>query len=581
MSIRMNVTDQLWYDEQAPSDPPTLPMALCAGTDCSVGATSRNQLFLSKPLTPASGGIPVFSVRPAGEDGWVGTLGILGSANAADSRSMVIEKDRVDPGQPLRFYLMNGITDSDPGMYVTAVANLTGGDSALHYTITGTASREIPEFSVIPRIYKQTSAGDVLIYTIDSQKCPPGETCTIRGDFVPVWDISNITSLYFANTTIVYTLPSPIIMDGVEIRQAAIDDARDGGSPPAVPEVVVTGELSPLEPGKNAVPANVNNTVPWGGTIEHVMKGDVPITVVYNAIGQPQFVADDRKNVMISRPDGKNQSATFIHIVPNGSIVAHIDNNIDNNGEFVTVSTPTNEKILSVINQMNTSADPKNRIVAWIEWADDSNTDNITSVSARWKVPGVPVKQTTGAKWAIFNSIRPKDRSRILQPVLEWQINSLSYVWTSCPWDYTDGVTKDTWKGYRNPVKVSDTLEGSMTWDSAKNGWLVKMYDVTDGNVSSFTSTNVTTNLDLSTEIVLESTGTGVDETNEFPKNIVFDTLTYKNASGDAPITLTKHINSDAKNKWSSLDVVITTDTTTQKPTKVELQTPRGIDDES
>ena len=57
----------------------------------------------------------------------------------------------------------------------------------------------------------------------------------------------------------------------------------------------MTGPLSPVEPGTMVTATNANNSVPWGGTIEHVMNGVVPTTIVYDSSGQPQSRADDRE----------------------------------------------------------------------------------------------------------------------------------------------------------------------------------------------------------------------------------------------------------------------------------------------
>ena len=194
----MTVTEEAWYDEQKPSVKATLPRAMCfAGKGCSAAVTTKKQTFLSVPLpasiSSASTGTftPVFSVHQLSDKRWVGTFSPLtadGSAASTESVSLVMDKNEIDPNQAVNFSIVSADWGNTQGqsLFVTAKANLTGGDSALHYTITGTSSVAVPEVSVIPRIYKQTPAGDVLVFTGPAQTCSSGKTCTIHGDFVPV-----------------------------------------------------------------------------------------------------------------------------------------------------------------------------------------------------------------------------------------------------------------------------------------------------------------------------------------------------------------------------------------------------------
>ena len=130
--------------------------------------------------------------------------------------------------------------------------------------------------------------------------CTSGTTCTVTGTFVPaVWDVSNITSDYFANATVSFTSSSSYKLFSVMSGDSGPDRAdiqplsQNGLT---VPEVVVTGPLSPVSPGTMVSAEQGNNAVPWGGTIEHAVdEWNVPMTVIYDASGKPQYQADDNK----------------------------------------------------------------------------------------------------------------------------------------------------------------------------------------------------------------------------------------------------------------------------------------------
>ncbi len=207
----MNVTDDAWYDEQHPTTPQTIPQAVCIDGQCSVGATSRGQLFISEllPCSHNGGDIPVFSVDRFTEPNetetkyYIGHLSILGSTNADDNRKIWIQKDRVDPNQPVGFNIVTGNGTSGVNVFVGAQANLTTNGSTLDYQITATASSEIPGVKVTPQIWEKTDAGDVLVYTGTLVTCSAAKTCIATGTYTP-----SDAATYFANATVLYTVPA-------------------------------------------------------------------------------------------------------------------------------------------------------------------------------------------------------------------------------------------------------------------------------------------------------------------------------------------------------------------------------------
>jgi hypothetical protein len=202
----MNVTAATWRDEQNASSQQLTPQGVCfADTGCSAGATSRGQLFLSAPLTPINVDIPVFSVQKFNDTMYIGTLSTLGSTNPANDRKIHLEKNRIDPDQPVKFNIMKNSagTASTADVVVMATANLTNQNSALHYTITGSASVATPEINITPKIWKKTDTGDVLVYTGEKVTCSAAMICIAAGNFTP-----KAPATYLVNATVLYTMPT-------------------------------------------------------------------------------------------------------------------------------------------------------------------------------------------------------------------------------------------------------------------------------------------------------------------------------------------------------------------------------------
>ena len=207
-SPSLTVTETAWYDDLNPDNPQTLPRAMCfADTGCSVGVTTKQHLFLSdNPIHPSTDDIPSLSVHQLSNTSWIGTI----SANNQD-RSIVMEKNHASPDQPLYFSIISSNGGYEPGqnMVLSAKAAIDGGDAALHYTITSTASRSVPTMSITPKIWQQADTGDVLVFTGTPTDCYGSATCVAAGNFTPA-----ATAMYFANATVLYsvltTLPSGI-----------------------------------------------------------------------------------------------------------------------------------------------------------------------------------------------------------------------------------------------------------------------------------------------------------------------------------------------------------------------------------
>jgi hypothetical protein len=222
----IDLHEDIWYRENNGS----LPQAVCfAGIGCSAGVSTKQQLYLSRPLSPITNGrIPVFSVEQLSDNSYVGTLSILGSTNAAGTTSIQIEKSAFNPTRAINFSIMSGNWGNGTGKNVqeTALATLTPIGPVLNYTVTATASPKIPSIQITPQIWKKATAGDTLVYTGPVVTCSLAAQCIASGNFTPP-----DAATYYTNAIVLYTLPATTADDmTVETRQNVIAAASAGGS---------------------------------------------------------------------------------------------------------------------------------------------------------------------------------------------------------------------------------------------------------------------------------------------------------------------------------------------------------------
>jgi FOG: WD40-like repeat len=227
----IDLHEDTWYRENNGS----LPQAVCFANDCSAGVSTKQQLYLSRPLSPITNGrIPVFSIKQLSDNSYVGTLSILGSTNPADTTSIQIEKSAFNPTRTINFSIMSGNWGNGTGTNVqeTALATLTPMGPVLNYTVTATASQPIPSIQITPQIWKKAAAGDTRVYTGSVATCPQAAQCIASGNFTPP-----DAATYYTNASVLYTLPATTA-DGVtvETRQNVIA-AASGGTTPSVNQV--------------------------------------------------------------------------------------------------------------------------------------------------------------------------------------------------------------------------------------------------------------------------------------------------------------------------------------------------------
>jgi hypothetical protein len=503
------------------------------------------------------------------------TVSINGSTNPADTTSIQFDKTLVNPDQGLTFNILNTI--SGQNLFLTAIAEVTGGDAALHYTITGTSSVTGPNISITPRIYKVTPTGDVLMFTGEPKTCTSGTTCTVTGDFVPaVWDVSNITSPFFANATVSFTSsPSYKLFSAIagENGPDQVDTQPLSRTGLTAPEVVVTGELSPPEQGKIADGTSMNNVIPIGGTIEHTLKDGMPITTVSNAKGNPRFWANDTLAVDIAVPNGAGYlPGTMVHEIPSGAIVDHIDTNkqiVMNDGTILYSeinNLPTNVVQIPPEKSPLRGGDcgyPGGYIIR----ADNWNIAQLDKFTAFWKVPSSPT--LTGSSVAhtmfFFNGIEPNPVTTILQPVLEWDNTDTGKYWTLASWDCAVGGPCP--HSVRQTVSVGDTIKGEMSYMPKEKHWLISA-SKNSGTPTEYESVNMTTNKSL---VVFSGAFEGycIPNMDAVPGTVEFYDMSYQYLNGSS-VTL-------SLNPWknSNLPAELAPKFTTNilsNPSKVQLK---------
>ena len=370
--------------------------------------------------------------------------------------------------QPIGFNIITGNgTQGGTNVFVTAKVELTSTNAVLHYTAIATATQQLSTISITPRIWRQEPSGDVLVYTSTPTTCSATSSCSVEGTFTPHWDFNNATGTFFANVTTIYTLPTPITTaHGSTISDIATIYQTGGNEP--VPEVVVTGELSPLELGKIMDPANANNTVPWGGTIEHGMDGEVPTTVVYDANGNPQFFANNDLARAIAVPDPNGTGylpGTMVHEIPSGAVVDHFDENKqivthDNAIVYTEINHPPKTPIRNQQSSRNVAGNDCGYPGGYILRAENWNVNQLDKFVANWKVPSSPtlISSQIPHTMFLFNGIEPNPVTTILQPVLEWDNSDTGKYWTLASWDCHDTCPHSA----RRTVAVGDVIIGAV-----------------------------------------------------------------------------------------------------------------------
>jgi hypothetical protein len=115
-------------------------------------------------------------------------------------------------------------------------------------------------------------------------------------------------------------------------------EGNDAGM--AIEKIVATGPLSPAGSGIIKSDTGTGITISPGSTIEHILAGEVPVTIVYDKDGRPQYWADDREAPILSTFRNKSLPSTRIHEIPADAVIDHTSPGV------VIVTDPETKNIL-------------------------------------------------------------------------------------------------------------------------------------------------------------------------------------------------------------------------------------------
>jgi hypothetical protein len=377
----IDLHEDTWYRESNGS----LPQTVCfADIGCSAGISTKQQLYLSKPVQNiANGRIPVFSVKQLSNNSYVGTLGVLGSTKAGDTTSIQIEKSAFNPTHTINFNVLASNWSSGGGtnLQLISQADLTSANAVLHYAGTASSTRELETFSVTPQIWRQESTGDVLVYSGTPTICSDAYTCSVSGDFVPVWDIDNVTGTFVANIKTSYTLATvDAAALGLSTKTYAVINDISTDAP--VEKAVITEPLAPQKPG---TPENSDGyTIPWNSTIEHAAKDGKPITVVFGPDGQPISRMDDDDAAKIAVPGNRELPATEVYLVPSEAVVNQ------SSQQNIAVIDPTSlDPVMTVKSDASTGGSPLSSSSSGVYYPDKGATATTTVGDNVFMAPAV------------------------------------------------------------------------------------------------------------------------------------------------------------------------------------------------
>jgi PKD repeat protein len=275
-------------------------------------------------------------------------------------------------------------------------------------------------------------------------------------------------------------------------------------------QVAITGELSPGKTVQTTIqtssahrltstPASGEVTVPDGAIIYHANN----VTTVFDQDGQQLLAADDTQAELVQTIDG-SRSATFVHEVPNGSII------VDGGDRLFVVSDDT--RILTVINENydNTTSTytPSSSDTCygtpyngqWIEGTEAVIGQTTTGYTFRadWNVPQSPNTNYPVTIWNGLYSCKNSNTNNtaLIQPVLQWatvngDANGVKQWYLQTWYIPVNATTRDD--HFSTPVSGSispgDLIRGYVSIGadaSSVSGWIM---DVNTGMVSTLTTT--------------------------------------------------------------------------------------------
>ena len=221
---------------------------------------------------------------------------------------------------------------------------------------------------------------------------------------------------------------------------------------------------------------NMTN-IPEGVIIQDSADG---VTRVFDSNGKQILISNDADSPEIPTPGGFILADRITH-VPNGSYIQVVDNETTN-------VYSNNQRILTVISPINKKT-PIPSATGWIEDTTSNLIPSVTHFSAYWNVPSTPTNQNTGAISYIFNALQPPATPHVIvQPVLEYNVNTNNHQWTGAPW-YVDS-SNHGYEGTRINTASGHQILGQLLWNTNLQRWDVIITDENTAGSSSEFSTN-------------------------------------------------------------------------------------------
>ena len=295
----------------------------------------------------------------------------------------------------------------------------------------------------------------------------------------------------------------------------------------SIEAIGISGKLSPQS--KLGEVRDGTYGIPYGSIIEYDADG---ITRIYDSDGVHLLSINNEKSEKVPTPAGVEKPCTKVCQLPNDSTAYY-------RGNVIFIYNSEKELILLIIdndNESNKNSNSGSKWAGhdWIESAEDNDVDYITENIAYWSVPTEPPSLESNERIYLFNGIIgvSGSDSYLLQPVLcyngsvdEWE----GQAW-ACNLDGPD---------LTGPLFTSDTghtLKGRIYWSTSLNVWSITLYDQTNGQYSSLSTSCIAPQANSKVACALE--GWNIDDNTDVPGDTLFYDMVYKSYGSSMSVNL-------------------------------------------
>jgi hypothetical protein len=302
--------------------------------------------------------------------------------------------------------------------------------------------------------------------------------------------------------------------EGVDLDSYVVPDLKIDSS---LEEIAISGKLSP----QSEIGEIKDNTygIPFGSIIEYDVDG---ITRIYDPDGNHLLSISDEKSEKIATPAGVEKPCTKVCQLPNDSIAYY-------RGNMIFICNSEGELILLILDNDNESSCNSNYGSKWIgnDWiesAEDNDVDYITENIAYWSVPTEPPSLESNEMIYLFNSITGESGSDmyILQPVLR-------YYGSVDQWEGEAWACNPDGPDLTGPIFTSDTghtIKGRVYWSTSLNTWSITVYDQTNGQYSSISTSCIAPQANSRVACALE--GWHIEDNTDVPGDTLFYDMEYE-----------------------------------------------------